>query len=523
MTHTTHIETPAKAFFKETVYMPLVDAVGRISSTLISAYPPGIAIINIGTMISNSHVKKLRALHDRGVKIHGINMDGRAMIGVVSDEFPDYTIEFFDPHTVNTLIIQECTNLFRETFSNAPYNQFAYDKSDPQKIYSASELIFGRAAHKADYVDLDTMDKFLMPDRFIRFMDPDTCFDSLRDRFSDTGYLALLRERKTNTLKGFLHIRAASLRRVFETEEWRFPLLLSGNKSLRADAACFFDKMEYHFNLTSDDFVLSVSAQLIHPDLRGKNRLFADLMKKVAHHISPTHAALPGLTELSQTGTGRVLNEAVAERVVYGVLDNGNPLGFTARASSSIWYYEGPHKRFVHAVRTKIRENSLTYIPHRLDHTHIEVRKTDIGFGVFSTAPIKAGTIIAEFVGEKYQAQTAMALPEIMRNHALQIGEMEYVFAHRRLAELLNHSCDPNCGIQALTKIVAVQDIPTGQELRWDYRTTECSDWVLSPCLCGEERCTQTVGSFLDLPDEIRQEYLNKNMVSKWIREKFNL
>jgi hypothetical protein len=523
MTHNVKIETPTQAFFKETVQISLDNAVGRTSSTLVSVYPPGVAIINVGTRITDAHVEVLKSLHERGVKVHGINMDTGAMISVIVDEGPDYIIEFFDPGSVSLSIIQECTDLFRETFSNDPYNQFAYEKHNPQKVHSASELIFGRAAHKTDYVDLDTMDSFDIPDGFARYMDPQICFESLQDRFSDVGYLALLRERKTGHLKGFLHIRVGSLKRIYETEEWKFPLLLSGDTSFQSDQKNFFQKMEYHFELAPDDLVLSVSAQLIHPDLRGKNRLFANLMKTVADHISPVHAALPGLTELSNEGTGRVLNEAVAERIVHGVLENGNPLGFTARASSSIWHYEGPYQRLVHAVRTKIRDNGRTYIPHRLDHSHVEVRKTDIGYGVFSTAPIKAGTIIAKFIGEKYRADTAMALPEIMRNHALQIGENEYVFAHRRLAELLNHSCDPNCGIKSLTKIVAVQDIQIGQELRWDYRTTECSDWALSPCLCGEKRCTNTVGSFLDLPDEIRREYLNKDMVSKWIREKFNL
>jgi len=52
---------------------------------------------------------------------------------------------------------------------------------------------------------------------------------------------------------------------------------------------------------------------------------------------------------------------------------------------------------------------------------------------------------------------------------------------------------------------------------------TEMSDWKLGNCLCGAQRCRGIVGSFLDLPENIKREYLAKGIVSDWIRKELLL
>jgi len=161
--------------------------------------------------------------------------------------------------------------------------------------------------------------------------------------------------------------------------------------------------------------------------------------------------------------------------------------------------------------------------PFITDNPHVEVRQTEKGRGVFALKDIPAGQLIAEFVGNIYESDLATQLPTKMVNHALQISPTQYMYAENRLAEIINHSCDPNCGINSLTKVVSIKCIRSGEEITWDYAMTEMSDWKLGNCLCGAQRCRGIVGSFLDLPENIKREYLAKGIVSDWIRKELLL
>lgn len=157
--------------------------------------------------------------------------------------------------------------------------------------------------------------------------------------------------------------------------------------------------------------------------------------------------------------------------------------------------------------------------PYPTDHPFVDIRQTAKGAGVFATKAIPAGTLIAEFVGDIYTSETATGVPQSMVDHVVQVGENKFVHARNRLAEFVNHSCDPCAGIKNLIQIVTIRPIIAGEEITWDYAMTEMSDWRLENCLCGVERCRGTVGSFLLLPESVKQEYLAAGIVSAWIRK----
>lgn len=159
------------------------------------------------------------------------------------------------------------------------------------------------------------------------------------------------------------------------------------------------------------------------------------------------------------------------------------------------------------------------FTPHENDHPHVTVRATAKGRGVFATSDIPKGSLIAEFVGQVYSSDYASTLPAVMVDHAMQIGPRDYVHAAGRLAEILNHSCHPNCGVQGRTQIVTRWDITAGTELCWDYAMSEMSDWRLHNCQCGASQCRKTVGSFAILPEVIKTQYLQEAVVSDWIKE----
>lgn len=62
-------------------------------------------------------------------------------------------------------------------------------------------------------------------------------------------------------------------------------------------------------------------------------------------------------------------------------------------------------------------------------------------------------------------------------------------------SDYLNHSCDPNIGFRDAISIVAIRDIPAGEELVIDYAFWECdSAWKLkNACNCGGRNCRKNV------------------------------
>jgi len=137
------------------------------------------------------------------------------------------------------------------------------------------------------------------------------------------------------------------------------------------------------------------------------------------------------------------------------------------------------------------------------------------GYGVFATTDIPKDTAIASFNGDIYTAESAMLLPKIIRDLVVQFSPTQYR-ASNNIAHLLNHSCNPNCGIEDLFTLVTMRDIAAGEELTWDYEMTEESDWTLQ-CRCREPNCRKIIGAYSRLPQEQKARY--GRYVSRWLRD----
>ena len=61
-------------------------------------------------------------------------------------------------------------------------------------------------------------------------------------------------------------------------------------------------------------------------------------------------------------------------------------------------------------------------------------------------------------------------------------------------ATYTNHSCDGNVGwVDDGTRMVAIRDIQSGEEITFDYATSEVRDYGFEVCLCGSEKCRKTL------------------------------
>jgi SET domain-containing protein len=130
------------------------------------------------------------------------------------------------------------------------------------------------------------------------------------------------------------------------------------------------------------------------------------------------------------------------------------------------------------------------------------------GQGAFATAPIRMGTRIIEYTGERIthaEADRRYDDGAMARHHTfLMTVDRRWVIdaaAGGNAARFINHSCEPNCEIvvrRGRIFIDALRDIRKGEELTYDYayEREEGDDAVALtcyPCRCGAPTCRGTI------------------------------
>jgi len=152
----------------------------------------------------------------------------------------------------------------------------------------------------------------------------------------------------------------------------------------------------------------------------------------------------------------------------------------------------------------------------------VEARNSPIhGQGVYAIAPIRKGTRIIEYLGDRISHAEADRRYE---NKDEDDGHTFLFIASNRTvidagidgndARFINHHCDPNCETvieNSRVFIDAIRNIKPGDELGYDYQLTwestdEPEELALYQCRCGAKKCR---GTMLD------REPLDKKRVAK--------
>jgi uncharacterized protein len=154
-----------------------------------------------------------------------------------------------------------------------------------------------------------------------------------------------------------------------------------------------------------------------------------------------------------------------------------------------------------------------------MDNPKIQARLTGkYGHGVFAIKNIKKGEVVAEFDGPIYSTWYRKWNNDLY-NHTIQIGPHKWKDS-LGVARLLNHSCEPNCGIKNYTQVVAMRNIKAGEEITWDYEMTEDHPYWRMKCKCGAKTCRKIIGSYKNMPESVRQKY--KGYISQWLLDIYN-
>jgi uncharacterized protein len=131
------------------------------------------------------------------------------------------------------------------------------------------------------------------------------------------------------------------------------------------------------------------------------------------------------------------------------------------------------------------------------------------GWGSFATEPIPVGTTVAGFGGWCVDGATLATFEHDRQGRSIQVDEDLYLVSGEtpEPGDMLNHSCEPSCGLVGASVLVAMRDIAVGEELTFDYATCDSSDYDEFECLCGEPTCRGVVTGLDWTKPELHEKY----------------
>jgi SET domain-containing protein len=142
----------------------------------------------------------------------------------------------------------------------------------------------------------------------------------------------------------------------------------------------------------------------------------------------------------------------------------------------------------------------------------VEKRRSHIhGRGLFAKENIQQDELIAVKGGSIITKQEWLSLAESIGSAEIQITD-ELVIAPKTQDEYensmmhINHSCEPNVGMQGQIVFVAMRSILAGEELLFDYAMVDDSN-LEANCSCGALTCRKIISGKDWQKPELQKKY----------------
>lgn len=150
------------------------------------------------------------------------------------------------------------------------------------------------------------------------------------------------------------------------------------------------------------------------------------------------------------------------------------------------------------------------------------------GFGAFATEKISKGEIV--FVKGGYiLSRETMLIEKIGYNYwpisddlFLAPKKISTKEERQKILLVINHSCNPNCGIRGEITGVAMRDIDINEELTMDYATLddeEDENYNLI-CTCGEKNCRGIITGKDWMRPDLQRRY--RGYFATYLKEKID-
>jgi hypothetical protein len=113
------------------------------------------------------------------------------------------------------------------------------------------------------------------------------------------------------------------------------------------------------------------------------------------------------------------------------------------------------------------------------------------GSGSFAISKISKGEIVASFGGNVIDQSELAKYSDDRVSRSLQLNSDTYLLSGNipEAGDMINHSCEPNCGIAGTSSVQALRDIEVGEELTFDYVMSDSSKYDEFNCACGKDKC----------------------------------
>lgn len=151
----------------------------------------------------------------------------------------------------------------------------------------------------------------------------------------------------------------------------------------------------------------------------------------------------------------------------------------------------------------------------------VVVKKAKHGKGVFALHAFKPEQKIVRIQGRFITCDLDEDIDDEERSNAFRFDADLYISPKNRIGNFFNHSCEPNAKVIKKDNklfMIATSPIQKGDEVFFDYSTVIASDdiWTMK-CGCGSYNCRGVVKQFQKLPKRIKEAYLKKGIVPRYI------
>ena len=75
--------------------------------------------------------------------------------------------------------------------------------------------------------------------------------------------------------------------------------------------------------------------------------------------------------------------------------------------------------------------------------------------------------------------------------------------------DMINHSCEPNCGMAGTSSVQALSDIEIGEELTFDYSMSDSSQYDEFKCACDKDKCREKITGLDWQKKDLQIKYTN--------------
>ncbi|MDO8538668.1 MAG: SET domain-containing protein-lysine N-methyltransferase [archaeon] len=144
------------------------------------------------------------------------------------------------------------------------------------------------------------------------------------------------------------------------------------------------------------------------------------------------------------------------------------------------------------------------------------------GKGIFASKDLKKGETIFVWKGKIVDG---FYLPKNFTyangadwNNWFSIGNNKYINPTKsNPGRYINHSCNPNSGVKAIRKMVAIRNIKKDTQITMDYSTVEeDQNWKMK-CFCKEKNCRKILKSVHFLPKKTFSKL--KSVIPKYFQK----